>query len=67
MNKFSKTFYEVSTDKDQLFMQLEHQIFVISKIATVKFKDVNRSFRFLALGIFLLLAIVTYYTIVSLK
>ncbi len=48
-------------------MQLEHQIFVISKIATVKFKDVNRSFRFLALGIFLLLAIVTYYTIVSLK
>lgn len=66
INEFSKTFYEVSTDEDQLFMQLGQQIFVISKIATVKFKDVNRSLRFLALSIFLLLAIVAYYTIVSL-
>ena len=66
INEFSKTFFEVSKDEDQLFMQLGQQIFVISKIATVKFKDVNRSLRFLAVGIFLLLIIVGYYTIVSL-
>jgi hypothetical protein len=66
INEFSKTFYEVSSDEDQLFMQLGQQIFVISKIATVKFKDVNRSLRFLAVGIFLLLIMGSYYAIVTL-
>jgi hypothetical protein len=61
IDKFSKTFFEISLDEDRLFNQLGHQIFIISKIATLKFEDVNRSIRFMAISIFLLLAIGLYY------
>ena len=58
INEFSKTFFDVSVDEDKIFLQLGHQIYINSKIATMKFKDVNRSIRFLAIGIFLLLILV---------
>ena len=63
INEFSKTFFDVSVDEDKIFLQLGHQIYINSKIATMKFKDVNRSIRFLAIGIFLLLILVGYYVI----
>lgn len=56
VNEFSKTFLKVSNDKDQLFDQLGQHIFIISKIASTKFKNVNTSLRFLAISIVLLLA-----------
>lgn len=61
IDQFSKTFFEVSMDEDRIFSQLGHQIFIISKIATLKFKDVNRSIHLLAISIFLLLAMGGYY------
>ena len=61
IDQFSKTFFEVSLDEDRLFNQMGHQIFIISKIATLKFKDVNRSIRLLAISIFLLLVMGGYY------
>lgn len=66
VNEFSKTFYRISVDEDQLFDQLGQQIYVISKIATLKFQNVNFSLRFLALGLMLLLVVVGYYLVVTL-
>ena len=63
INQFSKTFFEVSLDEDRIFNQLGHQIYIISKIATLKFKDVNRSIHLLAYSIFILLATGAYYAI----
>ncbi|WP_417856392.1 Pycsar system effector family protein [Xanthomarina gelatinilytica] len=62
---FSKTFYDISVDGDQLFEQLGQQIFIISKIASIKFKYVNKSLRFLAMGLFLLLILVAYNLIIT--
>ncbi len=58
---FSKTFYRISLDEDQLFDHLGQQIFINSKIASVKFKNVNLALRFLALGLIILFVIVMYY------
>lgn len=66
IDEFSKTFYDVSLDEDQIFNHLGHQIFIISKIASIKFKYVQRSLQFLALSIFLLLITGAYYFIVTL-
>lgn len=55
---FSKTFYTISLDADQLFGQLGEQIFIVSKIAAWKFKNVQRAIRFLAVGMMLLLAMI---------
>ncbi|WGK64046.1 Pycsar system effector family protein [Croceiramulus getboli] len=60
---FSKKFYKVSLDEDELFLQLGEQIFIISKIAAWKFKNVKRAIWFLALGLFLLFGTITYYLI----
>lgn len=60
---FSKTFYEVSTDGKKLFEQLGEQIFIISKIAAWKFKNVKRSILFLALGLLLLFITAIYYVL----
>ncbi|MFL0354663.1 Pycsar system effector family protein [Xanthomarina sp. GH4-25] len=65
IKEFSKTFYNISLDGEQLFDQLGQQIFIISKIAALKFKYVNKSLRFLALGLFLLLVLVSYNLIVT--
>jgi len=66
IDEFSKTFYSVSLDEDQLFIQLGHQIYIISKIATLKFRDVNRALKFLGLGILMLLIIGAYFAIIIL-
>jgi len=65
IKEFSKTFHTISSDEDQLFDQLGQQIFIISKIAAIKFKYVNKSLRFLALGLLLLLAVVGFNMIIT--
>ncbi|MBY5957555.1 hypothetical protein KUV50_05370 [Membranicola marinus] len=65
IKQFSKTFHEISTNEDALFDQLGQQIYIISKIAAVKFKNVHRSLLFLAYGLIALLLIVVYYAMVS--
>ncbi len=63
IQEFSRTFYTISLNEEELFLQLGQQIFIISKIADYKFRNVNRSIRFLALGLLLLFAMAAYYTI----
>ncbi len=66
IKEFSKIFYDLSLKEEELFDQLGQQIFIISKIAAIKFKYVNRSLRFLALGLITLLIVVIYYTFIVL-
>lgn len=61
IDEYSKTFFEISKDEDRLFHQLGHQIFIISKIANVKFNYVQKSLRFLAAGLVVLLFVFVYY------
>jgi len=63
IKEFSRLFYTISLNEVELFDQLGQQIFVLSKITALKFKYVNLSLRFLALGLVMLLAVVIYYTI----
>ncbi|MGK2860955.1 MAG: Pycsar system effector family protein [Chitinophagaceae bacterium] len=63
IREFSRTFYEVSLNEEELFDQMGQQIFIISKIATRKFKYVNRSLRFLVLGLLVFLAAILHYAI----
>ncbi|TBW30224.1 Pycsar system effector family protein [Gramella sp. KN1008] len=56
IKEFSRTFYEISLNEEELFDQLGQQIFVISKISGYKFRSVNRSLRFLGLGLVMLMA-----------
>lgn len=65
IDEYSKTFFEFSKDEDLLFNQLGHQIFIVSKIANVKFKYVQLSLRFLAASLVVLLVTSIYYFIVS--
>jgi hypothetical protein len=65
IKEFAKTFHTISSDEDQLFDQLGQQIYIISKIASVKFASVNKALRFLAIGLLLLLIIIGSYMIVS--
>ncbi len=51
VNQFSTSFFEMSTDENQLFKQLGEQIFVISKIADWKFKNVKRAISLLAISL----------------
>ena len=64
---FSSSFYEISLNKEELFDQLGQQIFVNSKIAAAKFKNVNRSVILLTLGLILLFIIAICYTILSIE
>ena len=66
IHEFSKTFYKVSLNEDELFDQLGQQIYIISKIAAAKFKFVNLALRFLGFGLALLLITVIYYLIYTL-
>lgn len=63
IKEFSKTFFEISLDEGELFDHMGQQIYIISKIAAVKFKFVNRALRFLGFGLALLLIIVLYHLI----
>ncbi len=65
IKEFSKTFYEISMDEDQLFDHLGQQVFILSKIASIKFKNVQRSLQFLAFGLLVLLIIIVYYVVVT--
>ncbi len=64
INEFSKTFYKISLDQDELFDQLGQQIYINSKIAAVKFKYVNKSLLYLALGLILLFITSLFYIII---
>ncbi|APU68765.1 MAG: Pycsar system effector family protein [Christiangramia sp.] len=65
IRQFSKTFYETSLDEEELFDQLGQQIYIISKIASYKFRNVNRSLSFLAIGLLLLLGAVVSFLLVN--
>ena len=59
IKEFSKTFYQVSLNQEELFLQLGQQIYIISKIAALKFKFVNRSILLLTIGLVLLVVIMS--------
>lgn len=61
IKEFSKTFFSISIDEDQLFDQLGQQIFINAKIANLKFQNVQKALRFLAIQFIFLLIIVLYY------
>lgn len=63
IKEFSKTFYEISLDEDRLFKQLGEQVFIISKIAAWKFRNVKRAIVLLGIGLILLLGTALYYTL----
>jgi hypothetical protein len=63
---FSKTFYDISRDEDQVFDHLGQQVFIMSKIAAVKFKNVQRSLKFLAFGLLVLLLMIGYFALSTL-
>ncbi len=66
IKEFSRVFYKTSLDEEELFDQLGQQIFIISKIAAYKFRNVNRSLRLLALSLALLLVVVVYTLVIGL-
>jgi hypothetical protein len=64
--QFSKTFYEVSLDEHEIFEQLGEQIFINSKIAAWKFKNVRRAIQFLGIALLLLFVTAGYYGVLML-
>lgn len=63
IKEFSKTFYRISVDEVKLFEQMGEQIYIISKIAAWKFRNVKRAIIFLALGLIILFVTAIYYRI----
>ena len=61
IQEFSNTFYDVSNNQADRFHQLGQQIFINSKIAAIKLKNVNKSLRYLAYSLIVLLSIVSIY------
>lgn len=61
IQEFSDTFYDISNDQSERFHQLGQQIFINAKISAIKLKNVNKSLRFLAYSLFMLLMIVFIY------
>jgi len=66
IKEFSRTFYNISLDEKQLFEQLGEQIFIISKIADSKFKNVKHAIFFLAVGLALLFIVIVYHIFINL-
>jgi hypothetical protein len=66
IKEFSKTFYNVSVDEEKLFGQLGEQIYIISKIAAWKFRNVKRAISMLAIGLIVLFVTAGYYIILTL-
>ncbi|MFT6699491.1 MAG: hypothetical protein ACJAVD_000990 [Porticoccaceae bacterium] len=66
IDQFSQSFFEISTDENQLFKQLGEQIFIISKIADWKFKNVKRAISLLACSMGVLFLIGGYLFIMTL-
>ncbi len=67
IKEFSRTFYNISVDEEKLFGQLGEQIFIISKIAAWKFRNVKRAISLLAIGLMMLFVTAAYYMILTLK
>jgi len=65
IRQFSKTFYKISLNEEELFDQLGQQIYINSKIADIKFKSVNRSIYYLATSLILLFIVGIWYMIIS--
>lgn len=65
IDEYSKTLFEISINEDRLFHQLGQQVFIVSKIANVKFNYVQKSLRFLAAGLVVLFVIIFYYFFIS--
>jgi len=65
IKEFSRTFYKVSLNEEQLFEQMGEQIYIISKITAWKFDNVKRAIRFLAIGLLLLFVVVVYYCVLT--
>lgn len=61
VREFSRTFYEISINEERLFQQLGQQIFVLSKIASIKFKNVRRSLKMLGAALLFLLLLILYH------
>lgn len=64
IKEFSKTFYHISLDEIELFDQLGQQIYINSKIAALKFKNVLRSIKLLAIQLVVLFILTSYYLLV---
>lgn len=54
IKEFSKSFFKMSIDEDELFLQLGEQVYIVSKIADWKFKNVKRAINLLAIGLIVL-------------
>jgi len=65
IKEFSKTFYLTSLDEYQLFDQLGQQIYINSKIAAIKFQNVNRSIRLLGVQLIILFIISIYFFVMA--
>ena len=55
IEEFAQTFHKTSLNEEESYKQLGEQIFINAKIANMKFKYVSLSFRFMAIGLILLL------------
>lgn len=67
IKEFADIFYSISKNEDLLFKQLGEQIFVISKIASWKFKNVHQALRFLAIALVFLFLTLAYFGILVLS
>lgn len=65
INEFSRTFFNISLNEDELFNQLGQQIFINAKIANQKFQNVQKALKFLAIQFIVLLIIVIYYVVAT--
>lgn len=57
VDDYAQKFYETAIDVEQRYEQMGQQIFIHAKITTKKFKNVNKSLRFLAYGLVILMII----------
>ena len=63
INEYSQKLLEVTLNSRELYKQLGHQIYINSKIAGIKFKNVNRSIRYLAISFMILIFLAFFYVI----
>ena len=65
IKEYSNAFLETNVDKKKLYDQLGQQIYINSKITAAKFKNVNKSLKYLVTSIILLLVMVMDATLRS--
>ena len=60
INQFSKTFLETTVDKEKIYDQIGQQIYINAKITAQKFKNVNKSIKYLVISlVFLFLLVIS--------